>query len=286
MSIYVKSPLNYIGGKFKLLPQIIPLFPDRINNFIDLFCGGANIGINANADTIICNDIQKEVIGFCNVCKKQSSSELLRVLKDTIELYKLSKVNKEGYINLRNDYNSGNRAWNTFYALVSHSFNNQISFNKKHEFTESSGRNRSWFNPNLEANFIKFIDHLKTKNIDFISYDFRNIKFTHLSEEDFLYVDPPYLIASANYNRNGSWSNKDEIDLLNILDDFNSKKVRFALSNVLRHKGKSNNLLKDWSSKYNVHRIENDYRNCIYCTKDKSIGSTDEVLITNYLKGA
>ena len=33
----IKSPLNYEGGKFKLLPQILPLFPREIGKFIDLF---------------------------------------------------------------------------------------------------------------------------------------------------------------------------------------------------------------------------------------------------------
>ncbi|MDR2835259.1 MAG: DNA adenine methylase [Bacteroidales bacterium] len=34
----IKSPLNYIGGKSKFLPQLLPLFPKNIDNFIDLFC--------------------------------------------------------------------------------------------------------------------------------------------------------------------------------------------------------------------------------------------------------
>ena len=34
---YIKSPLNYVGGKYKLLPQILPLFPKNIDTFIDLF---------------------------------------------------------------------------------------------------------------------------------------------------------------------------------------------------------------------------------------------------------
>ena len=37
---YIKSPLNYVGGKYKLLNEIIPLFPNDINTFVDLF-GGA-----------------------------------------------------------------------------------------------------------------------------------------------------------------------------------------------------------------------------------------------------
>lgn len=37
---YIKSPLNYTGGKYKLLPQILPLLPNNIDTFIDLFGGG------------------------------------------------------------------------------------------------------------------------------------------------------------------------------------------------------------------------------------------------------
>ncbi len=36
----IKSPLNYTGGKYNLLTQLFPLFPDEINTFIDLFGGG------------------------------------------------------------------------------------------------------------------------------------------------------------------------------------------------------------------------------------------------------
>lgn len=50
---YIKSPLNYVGGKFKLLPQIMPLFPENISTFVDLFSGGANVGINVEASTIV-----------------------------------------------------------------------------------------------------------------------------------------------------------------------------------------------------------------------------------------
>ena len=52
------SPMNYIGGKYKLLPQILPLFPNNINTFVDLFCGGCNIGINVNAEGKLCGDVK------------------------------------------------------------------------------------------------------------------------------------------------------------------------------------------------------------------------------------
>lgn len=37
---YVKSPFNYTGGKYKLLPQLLELFPKQVNTFVDLFAGG------------------------------------------------------------------------------------------------------------------------------------------------------------------------------------------------------------------------------------------------------
>lgn len=37
---YVKSPLNYTGGKYKFLPQLLELFPKQVNTFVDLFAGG------------------------------------------------------------------------------------------------------------------------------------------------------------------------------------------------------------------------------------------------------
>ncbi len=52
----IKSPINYTGGKYRLLPKLLPYFPDKINTFVDLFCGAGNVGINVNANKIILND--------------------------------------------------------------------------------------------------------------------------------------------------------------------------------------------------------------------------------------
>ena len=34
--VYIKSPLNYIGGKYKLLPQLIEFFPNFLKKLIHL----------------------------------------------------------------------------------------------------------------------------------------------------------------------------------------------------------------------------------------------------------
>ena len=82
-------------------------------------------------------------------------------------------------------------------------------------------------------------------------------------------------------NEKDGWNQECEEDLLNLLDELNTKKIKFALSNVLYSKGKTNDLLIEWSKKYNVHHLDYTYQNCNYHTKDKT-NKSDEVLITNY----
>ena len=75
------------------------------------------------------------------------------------------------------------------------------------------------------------------------------------------------------------WKEEEEIQLYKVLDELNKRKVKFALSNVIEHKGKENILLKEWSKKYKTIYLTSDYSNSSYNTKrDKSI----EVLIINY----
>ena len=278
----IKSPLNYTGGKYKLLPQILPYFPNDINTFIDLFTGGCNVGINIKANNIICNDINKVVIDLMQDWNRLNSEQALKILEQTINKYNLSKTNEEGFKNIRQDYNDGNKSWNMFYAMLTNAFNYQIRFSKQGNYNMPFGRNRSSFNPTLKKNFIKYIDKLNNINISFTNEDFRNLKTDNLNSNDFVYCDPPYLVTCASYNESDGWNIDCEKDLLNLLDSLNNKGIKFALSNVLENKGKSNDILKEWSKKYNTYHLNNTYGNCNYHAKDKSKNSTDEVLITNY----
>lgn len=278
----IKSSLNYVGGKYKLLPQILPYIPDNINTFVDLFTGGCNVGININANKIMCNDLEAVVINLFTNWQSLSSKEALEKLKETILKYDLSKTNEEGFRKIREDYNNGNKSWDMFYAMLTHAFNYQIRFSKQGNYNMPFGRNRSSFNPNMEKNFIRFIDRLNELDIYFLNSDFNKLNTDKLGEGDFVYCDPPYLVTCASYNEADGWNETKERELLDLLDDLNSKGIRFALSNVLDNKGKSNDILKEWAEKYNINYLNHTYGNCNYHAKDKSNNSTVEVLITNY----
>ncbi len=65
----------------------------------------------------------------------------------------------------------------------------------------------------------------------------------------------------------------------------NDRNIRFALSNVLRSKGKKNGILIEWLEKniekYKAIQLNYSYSNSNYQIKDKT-SSTEEVLIINY----
>ena len=281
MEKYIKSPLNYTGGKYKLLNQILPLFPEDINTFVDLFTGGCNVAINVNANRIIANDLCSEVISVYEGIQNGTTEENIRMIEETINEYNLSKENKEGYLELRSYYNEGNKDWYIFYTLIAYAFNNQIRFNKKGEFNIPFGKDRSDFNPALKQKFRDFSDAIHNKNIKFTNYDFRKLSVDKLKENDFVYLDPPYLITDATYNM--GWNEEAEKDLLSLCDRLNEKGIKFAISNVLEHNGSKNEILTEWSKKYNINYLNYNYSNCNYHKKDNGHKSI-EVLITNYKK--
>ena len=289
---YIKSPMNYTGGKYKLLPQILPLFPTEINTFVDLFTGGGNIAVNVNANKIIANDNEKHVIDIYKAFQNgyDNVDNLIHTIELIIETYGLNIEDAEPFNKLREDYNTyklRNRVHYPFdlnillYVLICYSFNHQFRFNSKGEFNMPFGKNRSQWNDNMKKNLINFHKVITEKKIIFTNKDFKELKIDKLSCNDFVYCDPPYLITCATYNEKDGWNEECETDLLSLLDSLNSKSVKFALSNVLFSKGKTNDLLIEWSKKYNVHHLDYTYQNCNYHTKDKS-SKPDEVLITNF----
>ena len=305
----IQSPLNYTGGKFKLLPQILPLFPKNINTFVDLFCGGCNVGINIDCESVIYNDLDENLLYLYNTFKNLDKQSVFEWIYEIINTYGLSLVsdkgydyykcdsskglgsyNKESFLRLRADFNEKKKKGNydyyyyvMLYVIIVYAFNNQIRFNSNGEFNLPVGKRD--FNKKMQQKLSDFIDKIKEQNCKFTCLDFREFDIDTLENNDFVYVDPPYLITCATYNEQGGWSETDEKDLLRFLDRLNEKGLRFALSNVLRSKGKENTILIEWldknKDKYRAVSLNYSYSNSNYQTKDKTSNS-EEVLIINY----
>jgi DNA adenine methylase Dam len=299
----IQSPLNYTGGKFKLLGQILPHFPERIDTFVDLFCGGCNVGINVLADRVIYNDNSPKLLYLYNTFKNLGRNAVLDMIDNMIEKYGLSRstvngykyygcdsssgltsYNREPFLHLREDFNGKNEDYGYYimlYVLIVFAFNNQIRFNSKGKFNLPVGKRD--FNDKMKSKLSAFIDRLQGGDYRFISQDFREVDMTTLTGNSLIYCDPPYLITCATYNEQDGWNEQCERDLLSLLDGLNKRHIRFALSNVLASKGKSNTILAEWLSQrsYRIIHLDYSYSNSNYQTKNKT-DMADEVLIVNY----
>ncbi|KGI03361.1 DNA adenine methylase [Oenococcus oeni IOEB_C52] len=279
---FIKSPLNYIGGKYKLLPQIFPLFPQNIDIFLDLFSGGGNVGINISAKNIHFNDINIKINSLFRYFQGKDPEELIAKINKRIAKYGLSKTNQAGFLKFRRAYNNKPDPLD-LYVLVAYSFNYQFRFNNKMEYNNPFGRNRSHFSDRMADNLRRFVSRLNEVDAVFTDNYFTEVDTSQLSTNSFVYADPPYLITTGSYNDGNrgfvNWTEKQEKELYNFLDNLNSRGISFALSNVMLHKGKTNVILCEWAQKYNVHYLNYNYKNASHNTKHS--GST-EVLITNY----
>lgn len=296
---YVKSPLNYTGGKHKILNQIEKFFPNNIEDFYDVFSGGANVGINAKAKRINCIDKNGEVIKILKLIQKQSFEELNSTLVNIIEKFNLSQsyvngyryyqcdsskglgsFNKEKYLKLRERYNKDKDLYYLL-TLIFYSFNNQIRFNSSGEFNMPVGKRD--YNGNSRRNLSNFNYLSNKKKIFFKEGDFRDLFKIKFKINDFIYLDPPYILGVASYNESFGWTEQDEKDLHKLLVFLNKQGVKFALSNVIEHKGLRHNMLDSLCNKegFKIHKIFHNYNNSNYQSKNK-INKTQEVLITNY----
>ncbi len=281
---YIKSPLNYIGGKYKLLKQILPLFPSDIGTFVDIFSGGANVGINVSANKHIFNDMNNRINEMFRYFQEQDPVELVHKIEQRIGDWDLSKTNEEAFLAFRKQYNVNPNPLD-LYILSSFSYNYQFRFNNSMEYNNPFGRSRSHFSENMKNNLLNFVTKLQTLDATFTDFFFSEFDFSQLTSKDFVYLDPPYLITTGSYNDGkrgfSDWGEKQEKEMYKLMKNLSSRNIKFALSNVIIHKGKHNKSLEDFIEEENlfVKHLNFNYKNSSYNTSKKE---SLEVLITNY----
>lgn len=295
-----RSPLFYVGDKYKLIEEIRSYFPHFINRLIEPFVGGGSVMMNVSAKSYLLNDINSYVIGLHKMLASYVGREedFYNELYTLIDKYKLSlslhvdvipselkrafpktyyaKYNKESYQSLKQDFIAEEQCdFHKLYLLLIYGFNHMLRFNGNGVFNLPVGNVD--FNKNVHEALSDYFCLIGKKEISWYNEDYRqflcNIDF---QEGDLVYLDPPYLITFSEYNK--LWNDEAERDMLALLDEFNQQGVRFAISNVTQYRGRTNNLFLDWSKMYHVHSIKSNY----ISFNDNSIKQFDEVLVTNY----
>ena len=294
------SPLNYTGGKERILPFLLDLFPKDIGCFYDMFCGGLNVSLNVESKSVVANDINTRLMGIFRAvagyddfeslndrihgiirANRLHSDDGLDSLIDGVDV-SAGTVNAEGYASLRDSYNATSDPVELL-VLLFYSFSNQMRFNRQFKFNMPVGK--SCYNFKNMTELKEMHRTIRERGFRFTSGSFTDFDASQFSKGDFVYCDPPYLITTATYNESNNdesgWDDDDERRLYAFLDSVNDAGVRFGLSNAVQTNGRINTILNDWMGKYSVFHPDIRYSNANYHRKNKGCDTTIEVYVTN-----
>lgn len=298
----VRSPLFYVGDKYKLIDEIQTHFPERINRLIEPFVGGGSVMMHVQAKKYVANDIDTNIIGLHKFLRSYTGKEnvffqrIFKIISDygfSCTFHEdvisddlkarypktyISEFNKDAYNHLKRDYNASDRTdWAMLYVLLIYGFNRILRFNSHGEFNLPVGNVD--YNGNTHYALQNYFQLLRGKKIAWQNWDFRDfLHRIHFQPNDLVYLDPPYLITFSEYNK--FWNERTERDLLNLLDELNARNVHFALSNVIHYKGRTNEILLHWAEdrNCNVYPIKSNY----ISFHDNTVKDFHDVLVCNY----
>ena len=246
--------LRRLGNKTRLLPKLLPLFPENITTFIDMFMGSGAVtfAMIDRVKYIIANDNDEDVFNLFMVVKehKEELIESIKIMPIHEALFKHWKKQQEH-----------DCVWRAARFLMLSNFG---IFGKPNTLRFGQTNDKQMFFAEIQSLFEKI------SNVQMMSCDFREVlkKVAVRHERDynyfFLYADPPYIATENNYQ--SSFTMQDTQDLFEILVESG---LRFAISEF------NNKFVLELAEKYRLHVMELGERRSI---KNRNI----EILITNY----
>jgi DNA adenine methylase len=260
----MKTPINYYGGKTMLVKDILPLIPQHTVYTEVFFGGGAVFFAKEPAKIEFINDINKMVVNFYKVAKKQFPQ-----LKSEIET---TLHSEEQYLEARKIYfdaekhniqaNDVLRAWALF-VLSQQTFMSILDASWKYN------RNRSFANTfqNKKTMFDEtYVKRLESTSV-FCRDALRVLENTDC-EDAFHFIDPPYFNADM-----GHYGGYTENDFENLLKLSENLKGKFMITSY------DSEILKRYAEKNNWHQI---FKTMPLSASPKAGATKTEVFTMNY----
>lgn len=288
---YIKSPVNWVGNKFKYLGLCNNLVKGKkYSKVIDLFMGSGNliINIDCEANKYIGNDKNKLVPKlYGEVVKHQYSLNELEIILN--QFNRFSK--KEDYYVFRDYWNkkylSDNFDKNFVYEtilLLKMCSNSMVRFNPTEGYFNQGFRglgNKTEFFANEMKNICvdglnQLAEALKSRQYKFTNTDFLPHVDKFLEPDNLLILDPPYILRADMYDTD--FSQKHDIALLDIIQNTKSDFIYF---NYLYRDGKVNEQLNNLINTNNFNVIEINNKTLAGQGRSENIKEVNEVIVTN-----
>lgn len=233
--------VKWVGGKTQLLEKIRSKYPENIEKYCEPFVGGGAVLFDVlstyHPEEVLINDINPELINTYRHIK-DSTEELIAILKEYENEYYRVSDKKELYLNQRERFNSliQNKVDSVekaalFIMLNKTCFNGLYRVNARGLFNVPFNNATR---PTIcdEENIRSCGALLKDVKITLGDY---SLTGSFIDERTFVYVDPPYrpLTVSSyftSYNETG-FGDKEQIELGRFLSEMSAKGASLLISN-------------------------------------------------------
>jgi len=214
----MKPLFKYAGGKRNEIQFIEPYLPLKYDKYIEPFMGGGALFFHLEPTKAIISENSIDVRNFYNTIKNDSR-ELLREILNLSEKYPTEYQDRSDlYYNFRESEPTTNMEKAIrFYVLRQLSFSGMIRFNKKGDFNVPFGH---------YDKLLPITRHFEALNRIFENTIILDDAFKALelaTENDFVFLDPPYTRTFVEYHIDGQFGNKEHIKLANWFCNTKSK---------------------------------------------------------------
>jgi DNA adenine methylase len=231
-----KSPLKWAGGKYKVLPHLLPLIGNPVR-YCEPFGGGLSVALNVVADEYILNDINQDLYSLYTNLDKDFIFECSQIFVDT-------NNTRERYLELRQQFNqetNHRERAKLFLYLNKHAFNGICRYNSKGEFNVPYGKENKNSKTINKAHFpekemFNFIKTFHKKSVKFFNTTFSDeCLYDSLESGDVVYFDPPYIPISdtayfTSYTTEG-FTYQQQIELAALAESLANRNIKVILSN-------------------------------------------------------
>ena len=256
MSVIV-PPIKCQGIKTKLVSKIHFLSKDKkYKRWVEPFMGSGVVAFNILPDNALLCDTNPHLIAFYSALKSGDITE--NIVKEYL-MQEGARLKEEGetyYYQVRKRFNHEYSPLD-FLFLNRSCFNGVMRFNGKGNFNVPFCRKPERF---AQAYITKIVNQvaivrqiIALKKFDFICQDFEKT-FSMLTEDDFLYCDPPYIGRHTDYFN--QWTEKNELKLFELLTKTSSN---FILSTWKGNEFRENKYIELYSRQFYLHTQEHYY---------------------------
>jgi len=292
MTDIIPTIIQWVGGKKKIMPHLLPIIPPKYNNYYEPFLGGGALLRTLQPEKpkkIYCGDINSILMKLYQIIRdnpKKLLKELDILQKKYIHFEKINEDDrlsfmKDFYLDIRTKYNDTTNS--DIKRITYFLFLNKSCFNAVYRENSKGGFNVPFNNKSKiqkfydKENILKLHDYLKKNDIILQCANYKEIIST-AKKGDFIYFDPPYYPMSkgglTNYHKS-KFGEKEQLELFKTFVELDKKKCYVLLSNSAAE------FIQNLYKSYNITFLSTNI--CLNRNKNKRKNAYKEVLIRNYL---